>query len=162
MLHGSMARDGQEGAERLALGEVLDFMRLLWALDHGLNTVSKRMGEELGVTGPQRLVIRMLGRFPGIAPGRLAEILHLHPSTLTGVLKRLESRGVIQRRIDPADGRRALLSLTAKGKLLDKQRQGTVEEAVHRVLERSSRARRIAAERLLMSLTQELSAQASR
>ncbi len=157
-----MARDGQEGAERLTLGEVLDFMRLLWALDHGLHTVSKRMGEELGVTGLQRLVIRILGRFPGIAPGRLAEILHVHPSTLTGVLKRLEARGVLQRRIDPADARRSLLSLTSKGKLLDKQRQGTVEEAVRRALERQSRAQIIAAERLLMSLTEELSAQASR
>ena len=68
-------------------------MRLLWAVDHGLQRRSKRMAATLGVTGPQRLVIRIVGRFPGISAGRLASILHLHPSTLTGILRRLERGG---------------------------------------------------------------------
>src|SRR2546421_7190843 len=50
------------------------------------------------LTGPQRLVMRIVGRFPGIAAGRVAQILHVHPSTLTGILKRLEARGLLQRR----------------------------------------------------------------
>jgi DNA-binding MarR family transcriptional regulator len=58
-----------------------------------------------GVTGPQRLVLRMVGRFPGIAAGRLSEILHVHPSTLTGILKRLEARELLQRKADPRDAR---------------------------------------------------------
>src|SRR5438132_8459125 len=37
-----------------------------------------------------RLVMRIVGRFPGIAAGRVAQILHVHPSTLTGILKRSE------------------------------------------------------------------------
>ena len=72
------------------LGEQLEFMRLLWAIDHGLQTRSKRMAAALGVTGPQRLVIRIVGRFPGVSAGQLARILHLDPSTLTGILRRLE------------------------------------------------------------------------
>src|SRR5207244_12973540 len=82
------------------LGAVLDFMRLLWAVDHALQSASKRMESTFGLTGPQRLVVRIVGRFPGIAAGRIAEILHVHPSTLTGVLKRLESRGILPRRPD--------------------------------------------------------------
>jgi DNA-binding MarR family transcriptional regulator len=87
------------------LGAVLDFMRLLWAVDHGLQSASKRMEAAHGVTGPQRLVLRMVGRFPGIAAGRLSEILHVHPSTLTGILKRLEARELLQRKADPRDAR---------------------------------------------------------
>src|SRR5258708_10274784 len=87
------------------LGAVVDFMRLLWAVDHSLQSASKRMESIFGITGPQRLVVRIVGRFPGIAAGRVAEILHVHPSTLTGILRRLEARGVLQRRIDPRDGR---------------------------------------------------------
>ena len=34
----------------------------------------------VGLTGPQRLVVRLVGRFPGITAGRLAEILHVHCS----------------------------------------------------------------------------------
>jgi DNA-binding MarR family transcriptional regulator len=117
-----------------ALGAVLDFMRLLWAVDHSLHSSSKRMEAQHGITGPQRLVVRIVGRFPGIAAGRVAEILHVHPSTLTGILKRLEQRSVLQRKNDPRDARRALLGLTAKGRKLDTLRTGTVEQAVRRVL----------------------------
>jgi len=116
------------------LGAVLDFMRLLWAVDHSLQSASKRMESVFGITGPQRLVVRIVGRFPGIAAGRVAEILHVHPSTLTGILKRLEMRGVLQRRSDPRDARRALFGLTAKGRKLDTVKTGTVELAVRRVL----------------------------
>ena len=101
-------------AGSVGLGEVIDFMRLLWAVDHGLEASSKRMNAVFGVTGPQRLVIRIVGRHPGIAAGRIAEILHVHPSTLTGVLSRLADRGIVVRRVDPGDGRRALFSLTPR------------------------------------------------
>lgn len=118
------------------LGPVLDFMRALWALDHSLQSASKRMEAQLGVTAPQRLVIRIVGRFPGISAGEVSQILHLHPSTLTGVLKRLEQRGLVARRADPGDARRALLELTAQGRDVDGLRSGTVESAVRRALRR--------------------------
>src|SRR5207237_5168684 len=111
------------------LGAVLDFMRLLWALDHALQSASKRMESNFGMTGPQRLVMRIVGRFPGIAAGRVAQILHVHPSTLTGILKRLEARGLLQRRADPRDARRALFILTPRGRKLDPVRAGIVAQA---------------------------------
>ena len=123
------------------LGEVVDFMRLIWRLDHALQRTSKRMQASLGVTGPQRLVMRIVGRFPGIPAGQLAEILHVHPSTLTGVLKRLERRGLVARRRDPRDQRRALIALTAEGRRLEAESEGTVECAVRGALEELSEAR---------------------
>ena len=137
------------------LGAVLDFMRLLWAVDHALQSASKRMESTHGVTGPQRLVVRIVGRFPGIAAGRVAEILHVHPSTLTGILKRLEQRGILQRRSDPRDARRALFGLTPKGKKIDTVKTGTVEQAVRRVLARDP-ALIAAAQQMLASLSEEL------
>ncbi len=128
------------------LGPVLDFMRALWELDHALQSASKRMETKLGVTSPQRLVLRIVGRYPGISAGEVSSLLHLHPSTLTGVLKRLATRGLVQRRSDPADGRRVLLRLTPKGKAVDAIRAGTVEAAVRRALERLD-ARTVAAAR---------------
>lgn len=116
------------------LGHVLDFMRVLWALDHGLQSTSKRMEATLGVTGPQRLVIRIVGQLPGTSAGHVSSILHIHPSTLTGILKRLEVRGALVRKADPSDGRRVKLYLTPRGQLLNRTREGTVEAAVRRVL----------------------------
>jgi DNA-binding MarR family transcriptional regulator len=125
-------KEAADPAKRL--GEVLQFMRLLWAVDHGLQSRSKRMESTLGITGPQRLVIRVVGRFPGISAGDLAEILHIHPSTLTGVLQRLQRRGLIERKRDPEDARRAQLWVSSKGQEIDALRSGTVEAAVRRAL----------------------------
>ncbi|NNB99923.1 MarR family transcriptional regulator, partial [Corallococcus exiguus] len=138
------------------LGEVLEFMRLLWAVDHGLQSTSKRMESTLGLTGPQRLVIRLVGRFPGITAGALANILHVHPSTLTGVLKRLEKRGLLERKSDPLDGRKALFALTDSGRALDIPSEGTVESAVQRVLARLPRDRIVVTQEALKALAEEL------
>ena len=125
--------DGQadDGAD---LGPVLEFMKQLWAVDHGLQTISKRLESQHGITGPQRLVVRIVGRTPGISAGALAQILRMHPSTLTGILRRLETRGVLTRKSDPNDARRALFALTARGRKVDTLKTGTVEAAVRRVL----------------------------
>ncbi|KYF60052.1 MarR family winged helix-turn-helix transcriptional regulator [Sorangium sp. So ce854] len=141
------------------LGEVLDFMKLLWAVDHGLQSTSKRMEAKMGVTGPQRLVIRIVGRYPGISAGQLADIMQLHPSTLTGVLKRLQERGIIERRVDPNDGRRALLGLTPRGRELDSLRTGTVESAVRQALKAMPRRKLEAAQDVLAAVAEALQPQ---
>jgi MarR family transcriptional regulator, organic hydroperoxide resistance regulator len=128
-----------------ALGSVLRFMQLLWAVDHGLQAASKRMQRTLGVTGPQRLVVRVLGRLPGVSAGEVAAILHVHPSTLTGVFRRLEAEGLVIRQADPTDRRRSLLHLTARGRRIDGVQVGTVEAAVRRALAGASRDRAAAA-----------------
>nr|WP_275937441.1 MarR family transcriptional regulator [Sorangium cellulosum] len=138
---------------------MLDFMKLLWAVDHGLQSTSKRMEAKMGVTGPQRLVIRIVGRYPGISAGQLAEIMQLHPSTLTGVLKRLQERGIIERRMDPNDGRRALLGLTARGRELDSLRTGTVEAAVRQALKAVPRRKLEAAQDVLAAVAEALQPQ---
>ncbi len=139
------------------LGGTLDFMRLLWAVDHGLQRRSKRMESEIGVTGMQRTVIRLIGRFPDVAAGRLAELLHVHPSTLTGVLKRLGDRAFIERERDPADARRARFRLTRQGDRIDATQAGTVEAAVRRALSRVGRADLDAARAVLSVIADELS-----
>ncbi|HSB63006.1 MAG TPA: MarR family transcriptional regulator [Thermoanaerobaculia bacterium] len=125
--------DAAEGPAK-PLGKVLDFMRLIWALDHGLQSLSKRMQASIGLTGPQRVALRVLGRRPGISAGTLANVLRLHPSTLTGILHRLERRGLVRRTRDPEDRRRVRLALTARGRQLDVPTPGTVEAVVKRVL----------------------------
>ncbi len=139
-----------------ALGETLDFMRLLWAVDHGLQSRSKRMETALGVTGLQRLAIRLIGRQPNISAGELADLLHLHPSTLTGVLKRLVDRGYITRLRDPADARRARFVLEAPGHQVDAMQAGTVEAAVRRALARVPQNRLAAVRDVLASVASEL------
>jgi len=121
------------------LGAALDFLRAMWALDHRLEQTSRLMQRELGITAPQRFVLRVVERMPGISAGELARLLHVHPSSLTGILARLEQRRLLRRGIDRSDARRAVLTLTAAGERLARHQARTVEAAVVRVLRSESR-----------------------
>lgn len=154
-----MTRPGPLADPLPRLGEVLDFMRLIWAVDHALQKKSKRMKSAIGVTGPQRLVIRIVARFPGLPAGRIAQLLHVHPSTLTGILRRLERQGFVRRRQDPKDRRRAFLGVTEKGRRIETADTGTVEAAVQAVISRTSHRRLECAREVLGDLAAALSAQ---
>ena len=138
------------------LPPTLRFMQVLWALVHGLERASKRMRGEVGITGPQRLVLRIVGLSPGTSAGELAATLRVHPSTLTGVLKRLERQRLLTRLADPCDGRRAVLRLTPRGRRANAIRAGTVEAAVAAALTASLPRDREAARRLIESIASRL------
>jgi DNA-binding MarR family transcriptional regulator len=137
---------------------VLQFLRLMWAVDHKLQSVSKRMTTRIGLTGPQRFAVRCIGRKPGLAAGELAALLHLDPGTVTGILKRLEEARIIAREQDATDGRRMRLTLTAAGRAVDRRSAGTVEGAIKRVLASASPADLAAAGRVFRRLASELDA----
>lgn len=144
------------------LGRPVEFLRLLWAVDHALQSASKRMARSLGITGRQRLVIRIVGRLPGVSAGRLAEVLHVDPGTLTGVLKRLIAGGQIRRRPDPSDRRRTILTLTPKGERFNRRIAGTVEAGVRQTLAALPEEDLLASKRLLRRLAEDLARQSFR
>ena len=136
---------------------VLSFLRLLWAIDHGMQQRSKRMARDLGVTGLQRVVIAILFRYPRLTPGQLAALLHFHPSTVTGVVQRLQRHGYLLREVDPADRRRSRLALTARGRAVATPRAGTIEAELERALSRVAPQELLAAEKVLTFIGEQLS-----
>ncbi len=116
------------------LDPVLDFLRLLWDVEHRLQSASKHMRTDLGITGPQRLVLRIVSQSPGMSAGELARIVHLHPSTITGIVQRLIDRGLLVRDADPSDSRRVQLRIRGQARQLTRRVDGTVEAAVQRTL----------------------------
>src|SRR4051794_8109025 len=122
------------------LDAVLDFMRLLWSIEHALQRRSKRMEKALGITGPQRLVLRVVGQYPNLSATALAGIVRLHPSTITGILQRLAARGLLERQRDPSDTRRIRLRLKPKAAAFVKRSPGTVESAVTTALRHAGAA----------------------
>lgn len=112
-------------------------MQRLWDLVHALDVRSKRMAKAVGVTGPQRLVIRVIGQLPDSTASEIAATLNMHPSTLTGIVSRLQAQGLIARSSDKVDRRRSRFQLTDRGLKVDRERKGTVEAAVRRALGRA-------------------------
>ena len=142
--------------QRLGLDSTLDFMRVLWALEHALRTTSKRMKTRLGVTGQQRLVLRIVERFPLISAGDLARVTWLHPSSLTGLLRRLERRGLLERVTDTRDRRRVQLRIRPSARRLTASDVRTVEAAVAKMLTSLPRAHVIRVRHALTTLAQML------
>ena len=135
---------------------VLEFIRRIWSVDHELQRVSKRMVSRMGVTAPQRLAVRFIGERSGLTLGALAELLHLHAGTVTGIVRRLEELELVEQTRSVEDMRRRHLTLTPKGRTFDRRRKGTVEAAVRRTTATASTADLAAASRVMDLLAKNL------
>ena len=122
------------GAPTRRLDPTLDFLRLLWTIEHHLQSTSKRMESRIGITGPQRLVLKVVAESPDISATEVAGIVRLHPSTITGILQRLIAKGLLLRARDPIDARRVRLRIRPAGRRFVKRTKGTIESAVERGL----------------------------
>lgn len=71
--------------------------------------------EPLGLTYPQYLTLLVLWEDDGLRVSALGERLHLDSATLTPLLKRLESQGLVHRRRSAQDERVVEVSLTEAG-----------------------------------------------
>lgn len=72
-----------------------------------------------GVTPGQYAVLKCLWDENGQTARQIAERLYLDGSTVTGLLDRLEQKGLIEKQIDPKDRRALKVLLTSEGKQLE-------------------------------------------
>lgn len=75
----------------------------------------REVGEDLGLSVAQLDVLRRLYTQGPTPMSQLAETMNCEPSNLTGLVDKLEARGLVERRADPADRRVRLLALTDEG-----------------------------------------------
>ena len=84
--------------------------------------------QKLGVTYPQYLVLVVLWERGAQGVGDLASLLRMEFGTLSPMLKRIESKGLITRQRPPSDERRVLVALTSKGVSLRKRTEQMLGE----------------------------------
>ncbi len=90
----------------------------LYSTSLAMTKVYKPHLDELGLTYPQYLAMLALWERDGLMVSELGERLHLDSGTLTPLLKRLETSGLITRIRAVEDERRVHISLTAAGRKL--------------------------------------------
>jgi DNA-binding MarR family transcriptional regulator len=110
----SASRDRE--ADHLRLDDQLCFA--LYAASRAMTAAYAPLLDELGVTYPQYLVLLVLWERDGARVSHLGDRLQLDSATLTPLLKRLEARGLVERRRSAADERVVEVFLTAAGKRL--------------------------------------------
>ena len=100
----------------LLLGNQLCFA--VYSTAHAFNRVYKPLLDGLGLTYPQYLVMLVLWERDDVPVKEIGERLFLDSGTLTPLLKRLETAGLIRRTRSKQDERQVLIALTARGEAL--------------------------------------------
>ena len=90
----------------------------LYAATIAVNRTYKPLLDGFGLTYPQYLVLSTLWEQDGLAVSAIAERLALESSTITPLVKRLESAGFLTRERNPKDERQVIVRLTTKGRSL--------------------------------------------
>ncbi|WP_369252671.1 MarR family winged helix-turn-helix transcriptional regulator [Geodermatophilus amargosae] len=80
--------------------------------------VYRRFLEPMGLTHPQYLVMLALWQHGPRSVKDLSRLLQLDPGTLSPLVKRLESAGLVRRDRDPRDERALAIALTDRGRAL--------------------------------------------
>ena len=115
----------KEPSEPVSLDE--HFCYAIYSAGMAIQRAYKPVLDELGLTYPQYLVLNVLWRQDEQTVGRIAHQLALESSTLTPLLKRLETADLIRRSRNPSNERQVIVALTDRGRGL-KSRAGCLGE----------------------------------
>ncbi len=116
---------------------VVDALRRLF---RAIQEYSKAVQSRSGLSSPQLWALQIVGAHPGLSIGELSERMFAHPSTVSGVVDRLERRRALRRQVDERDRRGVRLSLTASGRTLLRRSPPPVQSGLARALDRMPRA----------------------
>ncbi len=91
-------------------------IELLHRIFQAADLFSRQTLRDFGVTGPQIWALKTIEDAGILSMGDLAHGMHLHVSTVSGIIDRLESGGLVTRVRSASDARVMELRLTPKGK----------------------------------------------
>ena len=100
---------------------------------------SRLLLQKNGLTIPQLAALQGIQRLQPITVGALARDIHLGPATVTGILGRLENRGLVNRTRGDLDRRSVVIELTDDGVTVsgEKKTEATEEREGYTRSERS-------------------------
>ncbi len=99
----------------------------LYSANLAMNKLYRRLLTELNLTYPQYLVMLVLWERDGVTVSELGERLFLDSATLTPLLKRLQTAGLVTRRRGTQDERQVLIELTDDGRALQTKAKAVPE-----------------------------------
>jgi DNA-binding MarR family transcriptional regulator len=92
-------------------------LQLAKEVDQHLSVIRQRLREPLeteyargGLTGPQRMVMQALVQSQGLSLKQLSAQVSLAHSTVSGIVDRLQAKGLVIRRKDETDGRATVIA----------------------------------------------------
>ncbi len=106
---------------------ISEIMQSLRRIIKAIQDYSQEVSNKFGITGPQLWALKTLSQSGELSLGELSERMYLHPSTITGVVDRLEKKGYVVRGRGEEDRRVIKVQLTAEGKRLVRKTPNPVQ-----------------------------------
>lgn len=113
----------------------LRILRSLRRIIRSVELYSKKLATEHSVTGPQLVCLLAIHEGSPLTATQLSKEVHLSPSTIVGVLDRLEEKELVKRRRDDKDRRRVYLHLTPEGERLVESAPSPLQDKLADALE---------------------------
>jgi DNA-binding MarR family transcriptional regulator len=85
-------------------------------ISQAIDQWSRQLWQDFGLTSPQLATLREIAAGKNVSPGTLATALHVSQPTVTGILQRLEERGLVSRVRSAADRRSVVAELTDRAR----------------------------------------------
>lgn len=108
----------------VAISETVQGLRRIFK---AIQDYSHEVSSKFGITGPQLWVLKTIFQNGSLSLGELSKKMYLHPSTISGVVDRLEKKGYVLRDRDQEDRRVVKVQLTLKGERLVKRAPNPVQ-----------------------------------
>ncbi len=89
---------------------------------------SRYLVRQFGLTGPQLIILQEVSNLGEVSISEIAKAVSLGQATVTGILERLENRGLIKRRRSKSDKRMVLIQVTQACKQLLKKAPPPMQE----------------------------------
>jgi len=106
---------------------ISEIMQSLRRIIKAIQDYSQEVSNKFGVTGPQLWALKTVSQSGKLSLGELSERMYLHPSTITGVVDRLEKKGYVVRGRGEEDRRVIKVQLTTEGKRLVRKAPNPVQ-----------------------------------
>jgi DNA-binding MarR family transcriptional regulator len=105
-------------------------------ISQAIDVWSRTLWRDYGLTAPQLATLREILSGKNVSPVALAIELHLSQPTVTGILNRLEKRGLIKRRRSNTDGRSIVAIATERGIVLAERAPPLLRDRFRQELEK--------------------------
>lgn len=104
---------------------LIELRKIIQAID--LN--SKRLVKQVGLTGPQLVILQEISRLGTVSVGTVTKNVSLSQGTVTGILERMEKRDIVVRQRSSHDKRQVLVGITETGKKLLTKAPSVMQES---------------------------------
>jgi DNA-binding MarR family transcriptional regulator len=105
-----------------------DVLKALRRITRAIDLHSKQLASAFGLTGPQLVCLRVIGRRKFITPSEIAREVSLSQATVTGIVDRLAARQLVTRERSEEDRRLVTVTITDAGKALVENAPSPLQE----------------------------------